>query len=228
MFFTWKISTLIHLVQCALLLFVTQAVYANQCVPPPPGTFGPFDYTSAEGQRNLKLVEDYHFTPNIEALVSGNSASIEQNLNYTLQRFPNHHRALYSVANYYTFSKNKHRKSVPELNLLSFECYATIAKLFAPHDHMVPFIVGLYYHNNEKYQEALVEFKEAEKWLPDNPDVLYNLGLLYLDLGNIDLAAQYAEKVQLNYPKYPLDGLYKHLKEKGVTLKKVDESTTAE
>ena len=227
MIFAGKVFNLIRLTQFVLLLLITQTVIAEECGPPPPGSFGPFDYTSAEGQRNLKLVEDYHFTPKVEALISGKSGSVEQDLNYTLQRFPNHHRALYSVANYYTFSRNKHRKAVPEQSLLSFECYVSIAKQFAPHDHMIPLIVGLYHHNNEEYQKALAEFNEAEKWMAENPDVLYNLGLLHMDLGNIDLATQYAEKVQLNYPEYPLDGLYQRLKEKGITVKN-DESTTVE
>lgn len=63
--------------------------------------FGPFDYRDPEARGEpLRLVESAHFTPSVESLVKGNSGTVAGDLDYTLRAFPNHHRALYSVAQY--------------------------------------------------------------------------------------------------------------------------------
>ena len=55
--------------------------------------FGPFDYRTERGY-NLDVVESYHFTPPVEALIRGSSGTIGGDLDYTLRAFPNHDRAL--------------------------------------------------------------------------------------------------------------------------------------
>ena len=63
--------------------------------------YGPFDYRDPVSKRdNLPIVESFHFTPDVESLRHGRSGSVLGDLRYTLRAFPNHHRALKSMARY--------------------------------------------------------------------------------------------------------------------------------
>ena len=83
------------------LLCMTQAtqaqVTAEQCGPmSQPMQYGPYDYRIDKDK--LPIVEIAHFTAQVESLLRGQSmASFAGDISYTLQRFPNHHRALMSV-----------------------------------------------------------------------------------------------------------------------------------
>jgi hypothetical protein len=60
---------------------------------------GPWDYRTASQQRR-ELVELYHFRLDVETLAPGRSPiSIGADISYTLRAFPNHPRALISMAN---------------------------------------------------------------------------------------------------------------------------------
>ena len=57
-------------------------------------SFGPFDYRTVPEQPK-RLVEGAHFTPVVESLIRGNTASGPGgDIDYTLRAMPNHHRAL--------------------------------------------------------------------------------------------------------------------------------------
>src|ERR1039457_1952950 len=60
--------------------------------------YGPFDYRNSAFASNLYLIERAHFTPEVEQGVKGNAGYIGQDLDYTLRAFPNHHRALATMA----------------------------------------------------------------------------------------------------------------------------------
>ena len=60
-------------------------------------SYGPFDYRTSKAE--LKIVEDYHFTPDVETLRHGNTATVGGDIDYTLRASPNHHRALMSMVN---------------------------------------------------------------------------------------------------------------------------------
>ena len=74
--------------------------------------YGPYDYTDPRTRKGgkdapLSLVERYHFTPDVENLVGGNtSLGPEGDLNYTITAFPNHHRALKSGIEWATIGPN--------------------------------------------------------------------------------------------------------------------------
>ncbi|MBK9234580.1 MAG: hypothetical protein IPO19_00375 [Rhodoferax sp.] len=57
---------------------------------------GPWDYRKERA--SIKLVEDFHFTPNVEALIGGATGPIGGDLDYTLRASPNHHKALIAVS----------------------------------------------------------------------------------------------------------------------------------
>ena len=91
------------------------------------GNFGPYDYVT--DKEKLPVVERRHFTPQVEQLVKGESTlDPMRDVNYTLVRFPNHHRALYSAVR---FSLGEASNSKGNY---SAECYLQRAINFSPSD----------------------------------------------------------------------------------------------
>jgi len=180
--------------------------------------YGPFDYTNPEHFREkLPVVERFHFTSNVENLISGQSGKIIGDLNYTLRAFPNHHRALLAVSKYerQQLQKSRDNKQIyqPEKTTMGWpntaECYFDRAIRWRPNDPAVRLIHGVHLHLTGKLQQAIEQYKIAEKMQPNVADLQYNLGLLYFDMKQYALAKQHAKKAyQLGYP---LPGLRKKL-----------------
>jgi Tfp pilus assembly protein PilF len=198
--------------------------------------YGPFDYESASDQKDhLPVVEKFHFTPGVESLVQGQSGAIVADLDYTLRAFPNHHRALYAMARY----RLAHPRTEP--NFYTAECYFDRAMRWRPEDGTVRLIYGIYLsqkadheledarladtrkdpaaarHATELAQHdrdaALEHYQHALDLTPDSPEVHYNMGLLYCDLGKLELARQHADRAyELGYP---LPGLRNRLRRLG-------------
>lgn len=176
--------------------------------------YGPYDYTNpAHRGEPLHLVEGAHFMPRVSALVEdrGDSAVI-RDIQYTLMAFPNHHRALYAITQYWFLPesqkaiKNRHVKPPPE-------CYFQRAINFKPDDGTVRMLYGLYLHKLKKYSSALEQYSASEKLSPDSAQLLYNIGLLYFDMKQYDKSKGYAKKAYAL--QYPLPGLRNKLKNKG-------------
>jgi Tfp pilus assembly protein PilF len=180
--------------------------------PPPTGVFGrPYDYTEHlantpdwSGKTPIRVVENVHFTRDVEALRRGNTSEDPAgDLSYTLNAFPNHPRALWAVSRY-------QRQLGRPLKPFTAECFFERAVKFKPDDPMVRMIYGAHLHVSGKPQDALKQYKIAEKIAPDFSELQYNMGLLYFDLKQYALAKQYAQKAyQLGYP---LPGLKEKLK----------------
>ncbi|HRF44126.1 MAG TPA: tetratricopeptide repeat protein [Candidatus Competibacteraceae bacterium] len=183
-------------------------------------SFGPFDYRDPkirQGASNpLHLVEMAHFTPKVESLIRGNAGTLMQDIDYTLRAFPNHPRALNSVARYerQQIKKAKLEGGIytpPMMNdrALSAECYFDRAIRWRPDDPNVRLVYGIHLHLSGRLNEALQQYKMSEKIQPNVADLQYNLGLLYFDMKQYALAKQHARKAyQLGYP---LPGLRKKL-----------------
>lgn len=62
--------------------------------------------------------------------------------------------------------------------------------------------MGLGYLGERNYTGALVELTEAEKFDPDNPELLYNLGLAYIGKKRPDLAEQRLQRALILRPNY--------------------------
>jgi len=62
--------------------------------------------------------------------------------------------------------------------------------------------MGLGYLGERNYTGALVELTEAEKFDPDNPELLYNLGLAYNGKKRPDLAEQRFQRALILKPNY--------------------------
>lgn len=161
--------------------------------------YGPFDYTRRFYlQKNLNIVEKVHFNSDVENLRKGITGSLIDELDYTLRAWPNHHRALYSIIKYQL-------KDKINFNNTPAECYLERAIHYAPNDPIPYLLYGMLFHRLKDYDNALKYYKIAEKISPNNSDILYNIGLAYIDNKDIDNAKVYAKKV---YDKnHPLKGL---------------------
>jgi len=169
------------------------------------GGYGPFDYTKADNF-SLNIVEKVHFLPEIEALIERpGKNTVISDLDYTLRAFPNHHRALMSVAKYRIRNPWQYRGSFK-----SADCYFKMALDMKPDDGVVYLLYGIYKHKLKMYNDAEKYYLEALKYIPAHVEVQYNLGLLYFDKKDYVKAKEYAKKAYLQ--NFPLKGLEDKLK----------------
>lgn len=168
------------------------------------------DYTNSEHRKyKLPIVEKFHFTPNIENLIKGNSGHLGGELTYTLEHFPNHHRALASFAKLGLRDKT----SKPIGAYFSVGCAFDRAIRFRPDDGTVRMIYSNYLTKLGKSGEALEQLKEAISLQPEDPTINYNLGLLYMQKKDYGQAKTYAKKAyELGFP---LPGLKNQLIQAG-------------
>ncbi|MBS3935955.1 MAG: tetratricopeptide repeat protein [Sulfuritalea sp.] len=171
--------------------------------------YGPFDYRTASAETR-QLVERAHFTPKVELLRGGeNWMNPSQDLGYTLNVFPNHHRALMSLINYAKKTKSEH----PDGMKISVACRFDRAERFAPGDAVVKSLHGVYLMQKGMKSEATKKLEEALQLAGDNANIYYNLGLAYFDLKDYDRALVSAHKAyRLGFP---LPGLRNKLEKAG-------------
>lgn len=182
--------------------------------------YGPYDYTNPVHVRDkLPIVEQYHFNADVEGLIRGMStAEALGDLEYTINAFPNHHRALNALARYWHKYEIKGEHPKGRSSEKTPEFYFNRAIKFAPHDGTVKLIYAIHQHGLKRYQRALELYLAAESQiLPGQAAELhYNLGLLYVDMKKYDQARQRAE---LAYGLgHPLPGLKNKLLKVGVTI----------
>jgi tetratricopeptide (TPR) repeat protein len=165
--------------------------------------FGPFDFRdpAARGEP-LRLVEAGHFTKQVETLQQGQSTMyIIQDLDYTLRAFPNHHRALNSMARYALSGA----KMWTNPDVQGAECYFERAVAFVPDDPVVRLLYGNYLMKRGKKDQARQQYEEGLKLDPKSVEINYNAGLFFLELGDLERAKELA-KVAYD-GGYPLPGL---------------------
>ncbi|HRQ05057.1 MAG TPA: tetratricopeptide repeat protein [Nitrosomonas halophila] len=165
-------------------------------------SFGPFDYLERFNLgKQLTVVEAHHFTSDVENLVKGESSSLGGDLHYTLRVWPNHHRALVSLARLSIRDKSTrfHGLKWP------VECYFDRAIRFSATDAKVRTIYGGYLSHQGRNKEAVEQLEVAVNLEPDNVTALYNLGLLYFKLKNYDKANEFANRAYAL--DFPLPGL---------------------
>ncbi len=171
--------------------------------------YGPFDYrTSSPAQ--LSLVEDYHFTPRVERLNSGESGTIQDDISYLLKVFPNHHRGLLALAKLSIREKKVHLQGSP----YSMSCWFERAMRFRPDDGEVHVVYGYYLSKTGDLRGAADEFREAIRLGVESGNVHYNLALVLLDLGDKPGAVEHAK--QAYEAGFQLQGLKKRLKKMGL------------
>ncbi len=129
------------------------------------------------------------------------TAQIMADISYVLRTFPNHHRALNSAAQYGLI----HGDVLKKASTYSIECWFKRAKAFAPKDGMVRLIEGNYLFRRGELEAAEKSYLNSIRLNEGNTESHYNLGLLYVKLGNIEKAKVHADKAYSL--GYPLDGL---------------------
>ncbi len=175
--------------------------------------FGPFDYTNARHRaENLKLVEDAHFDAGVAALRghAKHPRNLPGDIDYTLRAFPNHHRALHTMARYYLTREDYGR---PALRYTA-ECYFDRAMTLNSKDGMVRMIYGIYLYKLGKMEESTQRFREALERSPNSAELHYNFGLVLAEQKNFADAKKHAE---IAYEMgHPMPGLRNKLKRAGV------------
>ena len=177
--------------------------------------YGPFDYRDRGIHADsLRLVEGAHFTPEVEKLISGNRGALGADLDYTLRAFPNHPRALTSIARLALRTKGSKVQGMK----YSFECYFNRALRFQPDDPAVHAVYGGYLSKIGRLDEAIDRLNEAVRLQPEDATSNYNLALVYFDKKDYEKARRYARKA------YELDFPLPGLKNKLIQLGKWKES----
>jgi len=172
------------------------------------GPWGTLDYRDPSNRRELQNVELHHFDVNVEKLRGGRSGTAIADIGYTLRAFPNHHRALKSMAywGWQNRGKNNDKRISPE-------CYFQHAVELFPDDYTALKIYGVYLHKAGKLNQALIQYKSAERIIPNSSELQYNIGLVNFALNDYPKALEYARKAYKN--GYPLPGLRNKLKQAG-------------
>ena len=180
------------------------------------------DYNDADDRRNLNVVESYHFTPEVERLQRGKTGYVAGDLSYTLEHFPNHHRALSALAKLALRDK----KLQPQGAKFAVDCYFLRALQFRPRDAKVHSILAGYLLAQDKLDEAREHLDTAVLLEPGNATSHYNLGLLHMKKKDYRAALTSAQRAyELGFP---LPGLRNKLTEAGRWEEKKAEDKQAE
>jgi tetratricopeptide (TPR) repeat protein len=163
-------------------------------------SYGPFDYRTDRGSK-LHIVEAYHFTPEVEALIKADTGYIGADLDYTLRAYPNHHRALVSAMRF----GEKTKSPMPPNMKYSVECYFERALRFRPDDTVARMLYATFLQKNRRIEESNVQLERASNDAKENGFTHYNIGLIYFDGKNFDKALTEAQRaITLGFPRQEL------------------------
>ena len=190
------------------LLLTLAAAAAMECgaltVQPSGG-----DYLNPQDGNKLRLVEAYHFTANVESLRRGESGSVAGDLAYTLEHFPNHHRALAALVRLALRDHAAH----PAGARYSVECYFDRALRFNRGDTQARKLYAGYLLAANRSDDALEQLEQVAQAAPQDATTHYNLGLLYVKRKDLDKARDHAR--QAYALGFPLPGLRQQLQAAG-------------
>lgn len=170
--------------------------------------YGPFDYRTDKDK--LGIVEQYHFTTEVETLRRGKTTTkIGGDLAYTLRAFPNHHRALMAMVKL----AQREGTTKPEGSTFTVDCWFERAERFRANDGMVKVVYGLYLLNRNQNKEAIDKLMQAKELGADDANIHYNLGLAFMRVKDYDHALESAHRAYAL--GYPLPGLRDQLRRQG-------------
>lgn len=179
------------------LVMATGHVQARSRAQAPEGcgqsrqTYGPFDYRTATPPQR-EIVEDAHFTPQVESLVAGMTGPVAGDISYTLGVFPNHHRALISMTR---LAERLKVDPIPRMEM-SPECYFLRAIRFVPDDLVLRMLYASYLIMKQRVPDAEKVLVQVASLAADNPFTLFNIGMLYMDAGNHEQARAFAWRAE--------------------------------
>ena len=184
-----RAATWLMVAVAGLLHLPANAEDDGVCGSPYVTKFGPYDSRTEQGQPK-HIVESYHFTPAIEGLVRGEGASLGAEIAYTLQAFPNHHRALVAMMNLGIRVKAQQ----PPGASFTVECYFNRALRYRGDDTIVRILYARFLSLNSRKGEALRQLQVATESAGDNGFTHYNIGLTYLEMSEYPSALAEAHR----------------------------------
>lgn len=151
----------------------------------------PWDYR--KDKQFYKIVEDNHFTPQVESLMRGQSGSlVAPDIDYTLTVFPNHHRALLAATRLAERDQSQLRNQLPR----PIECYYERALRFRADDVVVRMLYAQFLYKRNRGPEALSHLDEVIRRADDNPLTLKNVGLVLLEMKEYDRAILMVKRLE--------------------------------
>jgi hypothetical protein len=190
----------------ALAVLAAASGVAVAGIPSSCGTlathYGPYDYRT--DRNKLGIVESYHFGSEVEALVPSKQHPVGGQLSYTLHAFPNHHRALNALARFGYQQQSEQPYRLP----YTITCFFERAIEFRPDDPVVRMLFASYLGRTKRPELAAQQLDMVRKQEHDNPLTVYNLGLLYAEIGRYDQALVQAHlAMQQGDPRVDLKNL---------------------
>jgi hypothetical protein len=162
------------------------------CGNPYVNHFGPFDYRTASASTR-KLVEDFHFTIGVESMTRPATTMFHDMANdveYTLRVFPNHHRALITMGRL----ADRFKRDPPPGTNLTVECWFDRALRFRPDDTVARSLYAQFLHRRNRRDEAVLQLDLAAGEAEESALSLHNIGLVYLEFGEVDKALAQAHR----------------------------------
>jgi len=194
-------ATVAALLATGIGMGTAAAQSAENCGPVKmEGQSGPWDYRRERWPDKdkpfydsmLANVEANHFPPLSAMLIRPLQRTFMGDIGYTLQRWPNHYRALNSLVRL----GERMNSTNPEAHPRSIYCWFDRAVRFVPDDTVLRGLFADYLMRQKRNPEALQQLQAMEKHAKENPITYYNLGLLYAELKRNDDALVNAHKAQ--------------------------------
>lgn len=162
-----------------------------------------FHATDANSVQRIKVVEQYHWEPGLQAERRNDFVDAYGSWDFILRWVPNHIPALRKMIDLVI----RHKR--PDLVLP----YLDEAVAFCPTCTDVILLYGIYYHRVGQPDKAIEKYKNALKTNAYSIDAHYNLGLALFEKGKL---AEANEHAQLAYEYgHRLPGLRKKLQKAG-------------
>ena len=181
-------------------LIVLAAALSADCEPPVKLASGG-DYLNPADRARLAVVEQFHFNADVASLRRGQSGPVGSDLDYTLERFPNHHRALAAMARLGL----RARSPQPPGASRSIDCYFQRALHMNKRDAQVRSTYAAWLLAMQREDDALEQLEAVVEADPANATAHYNLGLLHFKRKNMDKARAHADQAYAR--GFPLEGL---------------------
>lgn len=198
------------------ILLASEAYAKDDCMKMGWKRGKPFNYYAAETRQStgtfqgglLYLVESAHFTRKVRRLQEGNTDTQPGDLLFVLGSIPNHPAALDAYARYeYLWETSKSFKANKDTAEPRYDagCFFAKADMVFPGNASTSLTWGIYHFRRGEHQKALEKFLKANKLEPNSAEILYNTGLAYAEVKDLDNAKKFAAKAYAL--GYPLPGL---------------------
>lgn len=162
------------------------------CGNPFANHYGPWDYRTTT-PRGRAIVENVHFTPGIETMTKPGTTMLQDmagDVAYTLGVYPNHHRALLTMARL----SQRWKSDPPPGTKRTVECWFDRAVRYRPDDTVARALYAQFLHQSNRRNDAVTQLDIAVVHAADNGFSHYNLGLIYLEVGQPEKALQQAHR----------------------------------